>query len=142
MALSLAFHIIFATAGIGMPVLMAISEGLYLRRKNPIYLELTKRWAKGTAILFAVGAEGFNSGNSASPFNAAARPAFPQRNRAPADEQSPACSIVLSPDSKCRDPTLTFAYQPAEYAQPVWQCRIPGRAQLPVPTKLPEPAQC
>ena len=44
-ALSLAFHIIFATAGIGMPVLMAISEGLYLRTKRPVYLELTKRWA-------------------------------------------------------------------------------------------------
>ena len=56
MALSLAFHIIFATAGIGMPVLMALSEGLYLRKKNSVYLELTKRWAKGTAILFAVGA--------------------------------------------------------------------------------------
>ncbi len=56
MALSLAFHIIFATVGIGMPVLMAIAEGLHLRTKNPVYLELTKRWAKGTAILFAVGA--------------------------------------------------------------------------------------
>lgn len=56
MALSLAFHIVFATAGIGMPVLMAISEGLHLRTKRPVYLELTKRWAKGTAILFAVGA--------------------------------------------------------------------------------------
>lgn len=56
MALSLAFHIVFATAGIGMPVLMAISEGLYLRTQRPVYLELTQRWAKGTAILFAVGA--------------------------------------------------------------------------------------
>lgn len=56
MALSLAFHIVFATAGIGMPVLMAISEGLHLRTGQPVYLELTKRWAKGTAILFAVGA--------------------------------------------------------------------------------------
>src|SRR5215207_11776595 len=56
MALSLAFHIVFATAGIGMPVLMAVSEGLYLRTRRPVYLELTKRWAKGTAILFAVGA--------------------------------------------------------------------------------------
>lgn len=56
MALSLAFHIVFATAGIGMPVLMAIAEGLYLRTKRPVYLELTKRWASGTAILFAVGA--------------------------------------------------------------------------------------
>jgi cytochrome d ubiquinol oxidase subunit I len=38
MALSLGFHIVFATAGIGMPVLMAISEGLYLRKKLPVYL--------------------------------------------------------------------------------------------------------
>ena len=56
MGLSLAFHIIFATGGIGMPVVMAISEALYLRTGRAIYLDLTKRWAKGTAILFAVGA--------------------------------------------------------------------------------------
>src|SRR4051812_4352002 len=56
MGMSLAFHIIFATVGIGMPVLMAIAEGLHLRRPNPVYLELAHRWAKGTAILFAVGA--------------------------------------------------------------------------------------
>jgi len=56
MAMSLAFHIIFAALGIGMPMLMALSEGLYLRTKQPIYLDLSKRWAKGTAILFAVGA--------------------------------------------------------------------------------------
>ena len=56
MGMSLAFHIIFAAAGIGMPVLMAIAEGVYLRRSNPVYLELARRWARGTAILFAVGA--------------------------------------------------------------------------------------
>ena len=56
MGMSLAFHIIFAAAGIGMPVLMAIAEGLHLRRPNPVYLELAQRWARGTAILFAVGA--------------------------------------------------------------------------------------
>lgn len=56
MAMSLAFHIIFAAVGIGMPLLMAISEGLYLRTKDKGYLEMSKRWAKGTAILFAVGA--------------------------------------------------------------------------------------
>ncbi|HMB93444.1 MAG TPA: cytochrome ubiquinol oxidase subunit I [Rhodothermales bacterium] len=56
MAMSLAFHIIFAVVGIGMPLLMAMSEGLYLRTKKAIYLDLSKRWAKGTAILFAVGA--------------------------------------------------------------------------------------
>ncbi|HLP25697.1 MAG TPA: cytochrome ubiquinol oxidase subunit I [Acidobacteriota bacterium] len=56
MALSLAFHIVFAVVGIGMPLLMVIAEGLYLRTGRLVYLDLTKRWAKGTAILFAVGA--------------------------------------------------------------------------------------
>ncbi len=56
MAMSLAFHIIFAALGIGMPLLMAIAEGAYLRTRQPVYLDLSKRWAKGTAILFAVGA--------------------------------------------------------------------------------------
>src|SRR5947209_4125241 len=56
MAMSLAFHIVFAALGIGMPLLMAIAEGMYLRTKQPVYLDLCKRWARGTAILFAVGA--------------------------------------------------------------------------------------
>jgi cytochrome d ubiquinol oxidase subunit I len=56
MGMSLAFHIIFATVGIGMPVLMAIAEGLHLRTGKAVYLELAHRWARGTAILFAVGA--------------------------------------------------------------------------------------
>ena len=56
MAMSLAFHIIFAALGIGMPLLMAIAEGMFLRTRQPVYLELSKRWARGTAILFAVGA--------------------------------------------------------------------------------------
>ena len=56
MALSLAFHILFAAVGIGMPLLMVIAEGLYLRTGNETYLTLAKRWSKGTAILFAVGA--------------------------------------------------------------------------------------
>jgi len=56
MGMSLAFHIIFAAIGICMPVLMAIAEGLHLRTRNPVYLELAKRWARGTAILFVIGA--------------------------------------------------------------------------------------
>jgi cytochrome d ubiquinol oxidase subunit I len=56
MAMSLAFHIIFAAVGIAMPLLMVIAEWRWLRTKDEIYLTLTKRWAKGTAILFAVGA--------------------------------------------------------------------------------------
>jgi cytochrome bd ubiquinol oxidase subunit I len=56
MAMSLAFHIIFAVVGIGMPVLMVIAERRWQKTGDGIYLELAKRWAKGTAILFAVGA--------------------------------------------------------------------------------------
>lgn len=56
MTLSLAFHILFAVAGMAMPVLMAIAEALHLRTRDPLYRELAHRWAKGTAILFAVGA--------------------------------------------------------------------------------------
>src|SRR2546428_2987481 len=56
MAMSLAFHIVFAAIGIGMPLLMAITEGLHLRGGEAIYLDLAQRWARGTAILFAVGA--------------------------------------------------------------------------------------
>jgi cytochrome d ubiquinol oxidase subunit I len=56
MAMSLAFHIIFAAIGIAMPFLMIIAEWKWLRTKDEIYLTLAQRWAKGTAILFAVGA--------------------------------------------------------------------------------------
>ena len=56
MAVSLAFHIIFAIIGIAMPVLMVIAERRWQRTRDPVYLDLAKRWARGTAILFAVGA--------------------------------------------------------------------------------------
>ena len=56
MAVSLGFHILFAVAGMAMPLLMVIAEALWLRTRKPAYLELAKRWAKGTSILFAVGA--------------------------------------------------------------------------------------
>jgi cytochrome d ubiquinol oxidase subunit I len=56
MAISLAFHIVFAVAGIAMPLMMVIAELGWLRTGNSEYRELAIRWAKGTAILFAVGA--------------------------------------------------------------------------------------
>lgn len=56
MAVSLAFHIIFAVVGIGMPLLMVVAERRWQKTGDPVFLDLAKRWAKGTAILFAVGA--------------------------------------------------------------------------------------
>lgn len=56
MGLSLAFHIIFAAIGIGLPFLMVLAEVAWRRTKDPDYLQLAKLLAKGTTILFAVGA--------------------------------------------------------------------------------------
>jgi len=56
MAISLMFHILFAIVGMAMPVLMVVSEALWLRTGREVYRDLTRRWARGTAILFAVGA--------------------------------------------------------------------------------------
>jgi cytochrome bd ubiquinol oxidase subunit I len=56
MALSLGFHIIFAEIGIALPLLMVLAEWRWQRTGDDVYLQLAKRWAKGSAILFAVGA--------------------------------------------------------------------------------------
>lgn len=56
MALSLGFHIIFASIGIAMPLLMVSAEIMWRRTGDAVYLDLAKRWAKGTAVLFAIGA--------------------------------------------------------------------------------------
>jgi cytochrome d ubiquinol oxidase subunit I len=56
MALSLGFHIVFAEIGIAMPLMMVLAEWQWRRTGDGAYLELARRWAKGTAILFAVGA--------------------------------------------------------------------------------------
>jgi cytochrome bd ubiquinol oxidase subunit I len=56
MAFSLAFHIIFAVLGVALPLMMTIAEWRWLRTREPAYLAVAKRWAKGAAILFAIGA--------------------------------------------------------------------------------------
>jgi cytochrome bd ubiquinol oxidase subunit I len=56
MGMSLGFHIIFAEIGIAMPLMMVIAEARWLRTKDASFLHLAQRWAKGTAILFAIGA--------------------------------------------------------------------------------------
>jgi cytochrome bd ubiquinol oxidase subunit I len=56
MGMSLAFHIVFACVGVAMPLLMAIAEWRYLKTGDEVYYTLARRWAIGTAIIFAVGA--------------------------------------------------------------------------------------
>ena len=56
MAISLVFQIIFTAIGVALPLMMMIAEALWLRTQDATYLWVAKRWAKGTAILFAIGA--------------------------------------------------------------------------------------
>lgn len=56
MGTSLAFHIIFAALGVGLPLLLCIAEGLALWHKDVIWMTLTRRWTKAFALLFAIGA--------------------------------------------------------------------------------------
>jgi cytochrome d ubiquinol oxidase subunit I len=56
MAMSLAFHIVFSCVGIAMPFLMVIAEWLHQRTGDEVYMTLARRWAVGSAIMFAVGA--------------------------------------------------------------------------------------
>lgn len=56
MALSFVFHMVFAASGIGMPMLMLMAEGLWLRTGRPDYRDLARKWSKATSLLFAIGA--------------------------------------------------------------------------------------
>ena len=54
--MSLSFHITFAALGVVMPFFLLLSQGLYLRRKDPTYLALNKKWTTAFAITYAIGA--------------------------------------------------------------------------------------
>lgn len=56
MELSLGFHMIFAALGVGMPLLMVLAEGRFLRDGSRHHLALARTWAKATSALFVVGA--------------------------------------------------------------------------------------
>ncbi len=55
MALTLGFHMLFATMGVGMPIFISLAHWLGLRRNDADLLRLAERWTKGFTILFAVG---------------------------------------------------------------------------------------
>ena len=56
MGLSLAFHMIFAAAGVAVPLMMLIAEWLWLRTGETSYERLARTWGKAGAVLFAIGA--------------------------------------------------------------------------------------
>src|SRR5579859_2561190 len=56
MGTSLIFHIIFSVLGVGIPLLLCLAEGIALKKKDPVYMTLARRWANAAAIIFAIGA--------------------------------------------------------------------------------------
>ncbi|MDP5274438.1 cytochrome ubiquinol oxidase subunit I [Chengkuizengella axinellae] len=54
-SLTLIFHIIFATIGVGVPVMIALAEWIGIKRNDSHYLLLARRWARGFTITVAVG---------------------------------------------------------------------------------------
>ncbi|SRR5579883_3445766 len=56
MAFSLGFHMIFAAAGMALPLMMVLAEGRWLHNGDPDALRLARTWAKATGVLFAIGA--------------------------------------------------------------------------------------
>ncbi|MDE1461405.1 cytochrome ubiquinol oxidase subunit I [Spartinivicinus poritis] len=54
-ALTISFHIIFPTLSIGLACYIAIMEGLWLKLRQPIYLQQAKFWIKPFAITFGMG---------------------------------------------------------------------------------------
>ena len=56
MGTSLAFHIVFAMLGVGLPLMLLIVEGMGLRSGNQEWMRLARRWSTAFAVLFAVGA--------------------------------------------------------------------------------------
>lgn len=55
MTLTFVFHIIFATIGVGVPVMIALAEWTGIRRKDPHYTLMARRWTRGYVITVAVG---------------------------------------------------------------------------------------
>lgn len=52
---TLAFHIIWATIGVGVPIFISIAEGWGLWKKDSHYILMAKRWARGFVITVAIG---------------------------------------------------------------------------------------
>lgn len=52
---TLAFHIIFATIGVGVPLMIALAQWVGIKKQDPHYILLARRWARGFVITVAVG---------------------------------------------------------------------------------------
>ena len=54
-AFTVSFHIIFPTTSIGLAMFLAVVEGLWLKTRNPVYLQIYRFWLGIFAMAFGVG---------------------------------------------------------------------------------------
>jgi len=54
-AFTVSFHIIFPTMSIGLAAFLAVTEGLWLKTKDPLYLQIYKFWLSIFAMGFGIG---------------------------------------------------------------------------------------
>lgn len=53
--LTLSFHIVYATIGVGIPLMIMIAQWVGLKNNDEHYLLLARRWARGFVITVAIG---------------------------------------------------------------------------------------
>ncbi|WP_419962645.1 cytochrome ubiquinol oxidase subunit I [Psychrobacillus sp. BM2] len=53
--LTLSFHIIYATIGVGVPLMIMIAQWVGIKKNDEHYILLARRWARGFVITVAVG---------------------------------------------------------------------------------------
>jgi cytochrome d ubiquinol oxidase subunit I len=53
--LTIGFHYIFPPRSIGLGLFLVISEGFYLKTRNPVYNEMTRFWVRVFGLIFALG---------------------------------------------------------------------------------------
>jgi cytochrome bd ubiquinol oxidase subunit I len=53
--LTLSFHIIYATIGVGIPLMIMIAQWLGIKKQDEHYILLARRWTRGFVITVAVG---------------------------------------------------------------------------------------
>src|SRR5699024_9949309 len=53
--LTLSFHIIYATLGVGVPLMIMIAQWVGIRKNDEHYILMARRWTRGFVITVAVG---------------------------------------------------------------------------------------
>ncbi len=53
--LTISFHYIFPPLSIGLGLLLVFMEATYLKTRNPVFLQMTRFWAKVFGLVFAIG---------------------------------------------------------------------------------------